>query len=117
MSSRLVHRNIVRLASNGLHLTAADIRRRASTHEGLNLFIDNVHVVRERLLFGADVNEFVRRPVSARHHPRHRLPTVKSGSFAVTVHGSFCGKEVIPFHHIEGNMDFKIYFNIMETVV
>ncbi|PIO66827.1 hypothetical protein TELCIR_11445, partial [Teladorsagia circumcincta] len=160
MSSRLVHRNIVRLASSGLHLTAANIRRQASTHEGPNLSIDTVHVVCEVLvcldipseeiadyrrgprgaldwayahknstgeryvwsgeskflLFGTDEIKFVQHPSSIRYHPRHRLPTMKSGSFAVTVHGSFCDKEVGLFHHIEGGMDFKIYFNIMETV-
>ncbi|PIO54227.1 hypothetical protein TELCIR_24415 [Teladorsagia circumcincta] len=49
MSSRLVHRNIVRLARSGLHLTAADIRRQASTYEGPNLSVDTVHVVCEML--------------------------------------------------------------------
>ncbi|PIO68423.1 hypothetical protein TELCIR_09789 [Teladorsagia circumcincta] len=49
MSSRLVHRNIVRLASSGLHLTAADIRHQASTHEGLHLSVDAAHVVCEML--------------------------------------------------------------------
>ncbi|PIO56972.1 hypothetical protein TELCIR_21627 [Teladorsagia circumcincta] len=72
---------------------------------------------RSFLLFGEVVIKFVRRPVGTRHHPRHRLPTVKSGTFAATVHSNFCGKEVGPFHHIEGAMDFKIYFNIMETVI
>ncbi|PIO64245.1 hypothetical protein TELCIR_14134, partial [Teladorsagia circumcincta] len=51
MSSRLVHRDIVRLASSGLHLTAADIHRQASTQEGPNLFVDTVHVVFEMLVF------------------------------------------------------------------
>ncbi|PIO59738.1 hypothetical protein TELCIR_18789 [Teladorsagia circumcincta] len=51
-----------------------------------------------------------------RYHPRHRLPTVKSGSIAVTVHGSFSGEEFGPFHHIKGDMDFKIYINNMEAV-
>ncbi|PIO70250.1 hypothetical protein TELCIR_07902 [Teladorsagia circumcincta] len=69
------------------------------------------------LLFGTDEIKFVQHPSSTRSHPRHRPQTVKSGRLAVTVHGSFCGKEVVPFHHIEGDMDFKIYFNIMETVI
>ncbi|PIO60905.1 hypothetical protein TELCIR_17588, partial [Teladorsagia circumcincta] len=68
-------------------------------------------------LFGTDEIKFVQHPPSTRYHPRHQLPTVKSGSFAVTVHASFCGKEVGPLHHIEGDMDFKIYFGIMETVI
>ncbi|PIO69633.1 hypothetical protein TELCIR_08537 [Teladorsagia circumcincta] len=161
MSSRLVHRIIVLLASSGLHLTAADIRRQASTHEGPNLSVDTVHVVCEMLnlfghhpvkkplitaggrealsmglcsqkqrwqkvdwndeskflLFEMDEIEFVQHPSSTRYHPRHRLLTVKSGSLAVTVHGSFCGEEVGPFHHNEGDMDFKTYLNIMETVI
>ncbi|PIO53541.1 hypothetical protein TELCIR_25119 [Teladorsagia circumcincta] len=89
---------------SGLHLTAADIRCQASTHEVPNLSVDTVHVVCEML-----------HPVSTRYHPKHRQQ--KSGSFlTVTVHGSFCGKEVGPIQHIEGDIDFKIYFNIMETV-
>ncbi|PIO75673.1 SCP-like protein [Teladorsagia circumcincta] len=51
MSSRLVHRNIVWLARSGLHLTAADIRRQASTHEGPNLSVDTVHVVYEMMVY------------------------------------------------------------------
>ncbi|PIO60348.1 hypothetical protein TELCIR_18157 [Teladorsagia circumcincta] len=50
MSSRLVHRNIVRLASSGLHLTAANIRRHASSHESPNLSVDIVPVVCEMLV-------------------------------------------------------------------
>ncbi|PIO63996.1 hypothetical protein TELCIR_14389 [Teladorsagia circumcincta] len=50
MSSRLFHRNIVRLASSALHLTAADIRRQASTHEGPKLSVDTVHDVCEMLV-------------------------------------------------------------------
>ncbi|PIO76933.1 hypothetical protein TELCIR_00983 [Teladorsagia circumcincta] len=66
--------------------------------------------------FGIDEIKSVQCPFGTRYHPRRRLPTVKSGSGAVSVHGSFCCKEVDPIHLTEGNMDSKIYFNITETV-
>ncbi|PIO56584.1 hypothetical protein TELCIR_22016 [Teladorsagia circumcincta] len=114
MSSLLAHRNIVRLARSGLHLTAADIRRQVSKHEGPNLSVDRK---RQRLRDGTDGIKFVDRPGGNRYYPRHRLPTVKSGRGSVTVHGSFCDKGVGPFGLIEGNTGFKIYINIIETVI
>ncbi|PIO71681.1 hypothetical protein TELCIR_06411 [Teladorsagia circumcincta] len=46
MSSRPVHRDIVRLARSGLHLIADDNRSQASTHEGPNLSVDTTCRVR-----------------------------------------------------------------------
>ncbi|PIO55820.1 hypothetical protein TELCIR_22790, partial [Teladorsagia circumcincta] len=69
------------------------------------------------MMFGTDGVKFVRRRFGARYHPRHRLASVKSGSAAVTVHNTFYGKGVGPFHLIEGSMGLKIYISITETVV
>ncbi|PIO71687.1 hypothetical protein TELCIR_06408 [Teladorsagia circumcincta] len=73
MSSRIVNRNIVRLARNGLHFTEADIRRQASTHEGPNLSVDTVHVACEMLY-----------QIPSKASATVCEDTVKSGTFAVT---------------------------------
>nr|CDJ94577.1 Transposase domain containing protein [Haemonchus contortus] len=53
MTSRLVDRNIVRLARNDPHLTAAEILREISTPEGPNPFLSTVQRrLREAGLFG-----------------------------------------------------------------
>ncbi|PIO74073.1 hypothetical protein TELCIR_03932 [Teladorsagia circumcincta] len=45
------------LTSNGLHITAADIRHRASTHKGPDLSVDTVHVVCEMLMDYLSIHE------------------------------------------------------------
>ncbi|PIO65608.1 hypothetical protein TELCIR_12707 [Teladorsagia circumcincta] len=51
-------------------------------------------------MFGTDGAKFVRHRVGTRYHPRHRLPTVKSGSSAVTIYDELeCEVKDLTAHH------------------
>ncbi|PIO68022.1 hypothetical protein TELCIR_10210, partial [Teladorsagia circumcincta] len=85
--------NPVIVITCGESTTQAKVNSKMSAGSGTSGYSDVVVDAEDEKLFGTDEIRFVRRSVGTTYHPRHRLPAVKSGSFAVTVHASFCGKE------------------------
>uniref|UniRef100_A0A336MYQ3 CSON007742 protein n=1 Tax=Culicoides sonorensis TaxID=179676 RepID=A0A336MYQ3_CULSO len=78
------------------------------------LWTDETKIV----LFGsAGRRQYVRRPINKEYDPKYVNRTVKHGGGKIVVWGCFSYNGVGPLHLIKGNMDAKMYVEIMETTM